>query len=80
MTIESPGQALRRQAHRALRLARGVADQQAAQALRVHATSLFEKAETLERGHGPLPPTNPEQQRPAQQQQQMQPGSEDEKE
>ena len=38
MTIESPGQALRRQANRALRLARGVADQQAAQALRVHAT------------------------------------------
>ena len=80
MTIESPGQTLRRQANRALRLARGVADQQAAQALRVHATSLFEKAEKLDRGHGPLTPTNHEKQRPAQQQQQMQPGSEDEKE
>jgi len=46
--------------------------------LRLHATSLFEQAETLERGHGPLPPANAEQQRPAQQQQQIQPGIDDE--
>jgi hypothetical protein len=50
MTIESPGQAMRRKANRALRLARAVSDEQAAQALRHHATSLFEEAETLERG------------------------------
>jgi hypothetical protein len=80
MTVELPAQALRRQADRALRLARSVSDKQAAQALRLHATSLFEQAERLERGHGPLPQTNAERQRPAQQQQQMQPGSKDEKE
>ena len=62
MTIESPGQALRRQANRALRLARAVSDEQAAQALRHHATSLFEEAETLERGHELLPPLPPAQQ------------------
>ena len=80
MTIDRPGQALRRQANRALRLARAVSDEQAAQALRLHATSLFDQAETLERAHGPLPPATPEQQGAAQQQQQIQPGSDDEKE
>jgi hypothetical protein len=80
MTKEFPGEALRRRADRALRLARDISDEQAAQALRLHATGLFEQAETLQRGQGPLPPPNPEQQRPAQQQQQTQPGSEDEKE
>jgi hypothetical protein len=80
MTIEPPGQALRRQADRALRLARAVSDDQAAQALRLHATSLFEQAETLERGYGPLTPPQPEQQRLAQQQQQIQTGSDDGKE
>ena len=58
MTLQAP--ALRRQADRALRLARAVSDEQAAQALRVHATSLFEQAERLERGHGPLPPATPD--------------------
>ncbi len=51
MTIDPPGQALRRQADRALRLARAVSDEQAAQALRLHANSLFEQAETLEAEH-----------------------------
>jgi len=79
MTIESPGQALRRQANRALRLARAISDEQAAQALRHHATFLFEEAETLEREHELLPPPPPAEQSPAQQQQQIQPGTEDEK-
>ena len=78
MTIESPGQALRRKANRALQLARAVSDEEAAQALRHHATSLFEEAETLERAHELLPPPAPAQQPPAQQQQQIQPGTEDE--
>jgi hypothetical protein len=77
MSIESPGHELRRQAGRALRLARAVSDEQAAQALRLHADSLFEQAEKLERGHEPLPPPNTEQQRPAQQQQQIQSGSDE---
>jgi hypothetical protein len=80
MTIESPGQALRRQANRALRLARAISDEQAGQALRLHASSLLDQAEALERGHGPLPPPDAEQQRPAQQQQQIQPGTDDEME
>ena len=80
MTIELPGQALRRQADRALRLARAVSDNQAAQALRLHATRLFEQAETLERGYALLTPPQPEQQRLAQQQRQIQTGSDDEKE
>jgi hypothetical protein len=80
MATDLPGQALRRQADRALRLARDVSDEHAAQALRLHATSLIEQAETLERAHGPLPPPDTEQQRPAQQQQQIQISSDDEKE
>ena len=80
MTIESPGQALRRQANRALRLARAISDEQATQALRHHATRLFEAAETLERGHELLPPPPPAQQPPAQKQQQIQAGTEEEKE
>jgi len=80
MAIDSPGQALRRQADRALRLARDVSDEHAAQALRLHATNLIEQAETQERAHGPLPPPDMEQQRPLQQQQQIQPGSGEEKE
>ena len=36
-----------------------VSDERAAQALRIHATSLVEQAERLERGHG-LPPANPD--------------------
>jgi hypothetical protein len=63
-----------------LRLARAISDEQAAQALRHHATSLFEEAETLERGHELLPPSPPARQPPAQQQQQIQLGTEDEKE
>ena len=59
MTIELSGQALRRQADRALRLARAVSDNQAAQALRLHATRLFEQAETLERGYALLTPPQP---------------------
>jgi hypothetical protein len=47
----SPGEALRRRADRALRLARAVSDEKATQALRLYAISLFEEAETLERGH-----------------------------
>ena len=46
----------------ALRLACAVSDEQAAQALRVHATHLFEQAERLELGHVPLPTTVPGQQ------------------
>jgi hypothetical protein len=78
MMAKSPSQALRRQADRALRISRAISDEQAAQALRLHATGLFEQAEALERGHAPLLPQRPEQ-HPAQQQQQVQPGSEDEK-
>ena len=77
MTIEPRGQALRRRADRALRLARAISDEQAAQALRLHASSLLDQAEAFERGHWPLPPPNAEQQRPAQQQQQIQPGTDD---
>jgi len=54
MTIMSPGEALRRRADRALRLARAVSDEKAAQALRLYAISLFEEAETLERGQEAL--------------------------
>ena len=72
--------ALRRQANRALRLARAVSDERAAQALSIHATDLFAQAERLERGHMALPTPDPEQQRPAQQQHQIQPSSDDEKE
>jgi hypothetical protein len=54
MTIQAA--ALRRQADRALRLARSVSDERAAQALRIHATSLVEQAERLERGQGLPPP------------------------
>ena len=72
---ESPSQALRRQADRALRIARAIYDEQAAQALRQHATGLFEQAEALERG--PAAPLHESgEQHPAQQQQQIQPGSE----
>ena len=39
---------LRRQAERALRLARGISDEQAAQALRAHAADLHKQAEWLE--------------------------------
>ena len=56
MTIQAP--ALRRQADRALRLAGSVSDERAAEALRIHATSLVEQAERLERGHGLPPPAN----------------------
>jgi hypothetical protein len=77
MTAESPGQALRRQADRALRLARAISDEQAAQALRQHAIGLFEQAEAL-KCVSPLHGQSPEQ-HPTQQQQQIQPGSEDEK-
>ena len=42
MTIQAP--ALRRQANRALRLARSLSDERAAQALRIHATSLLNGA------------------------------------
>ena len=54
MTIMPPGEALRRRADRALRLARAVSDEKATQALRLYAISLFEEAETLERGHEAL--------------------------
>jgi hypothetical protein len=77
MTIESPGQALRRKANRALRLARAVSDEQAAHALRHYATSLFEEAETLERGHELLPPPL-QHSSPQHSKQQIQPGTEDE--
>jgi len=57
MTIEPRGQALRRRADRALRLARAISDEQAAQALRLHASSLLDQAEALERGHELVAPT-----------------------
>jgi hypothetical protein len=56
---------LRRQAERALRLARGISDEHAARALKVLAATLSERAASLE------------QHRPAQQQQQIQPKDED---
>ena len=39
---------LRRQAERALRLARGINDERAAQALRAHAADLFEQVKSVE--------------------------------
>jgi hypothetical protein len=39
---------LRRQAERALRLARGINDERAAQALRAHAADLLEKVKSVE--------------------------------
>ena len=80
MTIEPRGQALRRRADRALRLARAISDEQAAQALRLHASSLLDQVETFERGHELLPPPPPARQPPAQQQQQIQLSTDDEKE
>src|SRR4051794_24898588 len=47
MTIMSPGEALRRRADRALRLARAVSDEKAAQALRLYAISFFEEPKHL---------------------------------
>jgi hypothetical protein len=74
--ITEEAERLRRQAERALRLARAISDEQAAHALRAHAAKLFEKAESLE------PTTRPglhsESPRPAQHQQQIQPNREDE--
>ena len=70
---------LRRQAERALRLARGIFDEQAARALNAHAASLFEQADSLEQQDISLPVPSAEQYRPAQQQQQIQPKDEDKK-
>ena len=42
------GERLRRQAERALRLARGINDERAAQALRAHAADLLEKVKSVE--------------------------------
>ena len=69
---------LRRQAERALRLARAIYDEQAAGALKVHAASPIQQAQGLEQDMPPpLPSAN--QERPAQQQQQIQPEDTDEK-
>ena len=67
-------ESLRRQAERALRLARGISDEQAAQVLRAHAAYLHARAEWLERQEK-LPPSQltTGQQQPAQQQRQIQP-------
>jgi hypothetical protein len=62
---------LRRRAEQALRLARGISDGQAAQALKTHAAELFEQAESLERPDMPPPPPSAEQPSPALQQQQI---------
>ena len=59
---------LRQQAQRALRLARGITDDRAAQALKAYATSLFERVTSLEHPMVPLRPSITEQQ-PVQQQQ-----------
>jgi hypothetical protein len=77
ITDETVG--LRRQAERALRLARAIYDEQAAGALKVHAASLVQQAQSLEQDM-PLHPPSADQERPAQQQQQIQPEDADKKE
>jgi hypothetical protein len=71
---------LRRRAEHALRIARSILDEQAAQAIRELAARLFEEAEGLEQNTPPPPPASVEEQPPAQQQQQIQPKDEDKKE
>jgi len=77
--VASAGKAgrLRKQAQRALRLARAIGDERAASALRVHAANLIEQADSLERQQTPVPAIAVEQPRPLQQQQQLQPKDED---
>ncbi len=65
-------ESLRRQAERALRVARGISDEQAARALNALAADLHKRAEGLER-QGIPSPVQPVVQQPAQQQQQIQP-------
>lgn len=70
---------LRRRAERALRLARGVYDQRAAQALKDYAVALLLRAESLEgqQQQHHIPPPSAGQQPPAQQQQQIQPAKDE---
>jgi hypothetical protein len=64
---------LRRQAERALRIARGISDEQAALALRAHAADLHNQADRLEQQDLPVPATQPAAApQPMQQQQQQQ--------
>lgn len=70
---------LRRRAERALRLARGVYDQRAAQALKDYAVTMLQRAESLEgqNQQNPILPPSAGQQPPAQQQQQIQPAQDE---
>jgi hypothetical protein len=68
MEIPDETDRLRQQAQRALRLARGITDDRAAQALKAYATSLFERVTSLEHPMVPLRASITEQQ-PVQQQQ-----------
>jgi hypothetical protein len=64
---------LRRQAERALRIARGISDEQAALALRAHAADLHKQADWLEQEDLPAQETQPAAgPQPMQQQQQIQ--------
>jgi hypothetical protein len=62
MEIPDETDRLRRQAQRALRLARGITDDRAAQALKAYATSLFEQVTSLEYQMMPLRASTTEQQ------------------
>jgi hypothetical protein len=78
MTLANEAERLRKQAQRALRLARAISDDHTASALKAHATSLFEQAERLEQQPAtPVLRAAPEQPSPTQQQQQIQPKNED---
>jgi hypothetical protein len=78
MTLANEAERLRKQAQRALRLARAISDDQTASALKAHATILFEQAERLEQQPAmPGVRATAEQPSPIQQQQQIQPKNED---
>ena len=62
MRIPSEAKRLRRQASRALRLAHAISDEQAAQALMLHADNLLKEAERLEQQNVSAPrPTDDDQ-------------------